>query len=80
MKYFKKFISNIDVLTSIKLLKPKSIYELASMTQRDTGNLNRLVNFFAQAGALELQEKKINGRIVKKPVIPYRKIEFDLVA
>ncbi|MDP6626114.1 MAG: hypothetical protein QGG87_06680, partial [Nitrospinota bacterium] len=73
-------ISNIDVLTSIQLLNPKSIYELARMMQKDVGNLNKLINFFEQLGALEIKEKQVNGRTVKKPVVPYQKIEFDLAA
>ena len=80
MKQFKRFVANIDVLTSIQLLRPKSIYELASMMQKDVGNLNKLINFFEKLGALELKERKVNGRIVKKPVIPYQKIEFDLAS
>ncbi len=31
IKQFKKFITNLDILTSIQLLKPKSIYELAKL-------------------------------------------------
>ena len=80
MKHFKRFVSNIDILTSIQLLRPKSIYELASMMKKDVGNLNKIINFFESLGALELKQKKVNGRIVKKPVIPYQKIEFDLAA
>lgn len=80
MKHFKRFVANIDILTSIQLLKPKSIYELASMMQKDVGNLNRLINFFEELGAIELKESKVNGRTVKRPVIPYQKIEFDLAA
>lgn len=78
MKSFKKFVSNIDILTFIQLLKPKSIYDLASMMKKDVGNINKLINFFEQLGALELQETRIKGRVVKKPIIPYQKIEFDI--
>ena len=80
MKHFKRFISNIDILTSIYLLKPKSIYDLANVMQKDVGNINKLLNFFNQLGAIDLQKKKIGGRIVKKPIVRYQKIEFDLVA
>ena len=80
MKHFKKFIANIDVLTLIYLLKPKSIYDLANMMQKDVGNINKLLNFFEKLGAIELKEKKINGRTAKKPVVHYQKIEFDLAA
>lgn len=80
IKHFKRFVSNIDVLTFIQLLNPKSIYELARMMQKDVGNLNKLINFFEQLGALEIKEKQVNGRTVKKPIVPYQKIEFDLAA
>ena len=45
-KDFKKFLSNIDILTSIQQLKPKSIYELSNILDRDIANLNKLINFF----------------------------------
>lgn len=80
MKHFKKFVSNIDILTSVQLLKPKSIYELAGLIQKDVGNLNKLLSFFEQLGVLEFKTSRKNGRIVKKPVIPYNKIEFNLVS
>jgi len=80
MKYFKKFVSNMDILTSVQLLKPESIYELASLIQKDVGNLNKLLSFFEQLGALELKTSRKNGRIVKKPIVPYNKIELNLVS
>lgn len=78
MRQFKKFVSNIDLLTSIQLLKPKSIYDLAKLLKKDVGNLNKLIAFFEQLDALEIKVSKQNGRTVKKPVVPYKKIEFDL--
>ena len=80
MKQFKKFIGNIDILRCIQLFKPKSIYELASVMQKDVGNINRLLSFFEDVGAIRLEEKLVGGRNVKKPVVDYQKIEFDLVA
>lgn len=80
MKQFKKFIGNIDLLTSIQSFKPQSIYELASILQRDVGNINRLINFFEDIGVITVTEKKVNGRNVKTPIVDYEKIEFDLVA
>lgn len=80
MKDFKRFISNIDILKSIQKQKPKSIYELALFMKKDVGNLNKLINFFESMGAIELKEKKVNGRMVKEPYVPYQKIEFDLAS
>jgi predicted transcriptional regulator len=79
-KQFKKFIGNIDVLTSIQLFKPNSIYELASLMQKDVGNVNRLINFFEEIGAIRIEEKVVGSRNVKTPLVDYDKIEFDLVA
>lgn len=80
MKQFKKFIGNIDILTNIQLFKPHSIYELAAIMQKDVGNINRLVNFFEEIGAIRIEEKVIGSRNVKTPLVDYDKIEFDLVA
>ena len=80
MKQFKKFIRNIDILTSIQAFKPKSIYELASILQKDVGNISRLISFFEDIGVITVVENKVNGRYVKTPVVDYEKIEFDLVA
>lgn len=80
MKQFKKFIGNIDVLTSIQLFKPNSIYELASILQKDVGNVNRLINFFEEIGAIRIEEKVIGSRNVKTPFVDYDKIEFNLAA
>ena len=80
MKSFKRFISNIDILTAIQLLKPRSIYDLAHLIKKDIGNVNKLIAFFEQLGAIEVKEKKINGRNVKQPIVHYDKIEFKLAA
>ena len=48
--------------------------------KKDVGNLNKTINFFEELGVLELKERKQGGRTVKTPVVPYQKIEFDLVA
>jgi len=80
MKQFKKFIGNIDILTSIQLFKPNSIYELANIMQKDVSNINRLINFFEEIGAIRIEEKVVGSRNVKTPMVDYDKIEFDLVA
>ena len=75
---FNKFISNISVLISILNLKPKSIYQLATMTNKDISNMKKIINFFEEVGAIRIEEKKVNGRIVKTPIVDYKKIEFHL--
>ena len=75
---FKKFISNISVLISILNLKPKSIYQLATMTNKDISNMKKIINFFEEVGAIRIEQKKVNGRIIKTPIVDYKKIEFHL--
>ena len=77
---FNKFISNISVLISILNLKPRSIYQLATMTNKDISNMKKIINFFEEVGAVRIEEKKVNGRIVKTPIVDYKKIEFHLKA
>ena len=79
-KDFNKFISNISILISILNLKPRSIYQLASMTNKDVSNMKKIINFFEEVGAVRIEQKKINGRIIKTPIVDYKKIEFHLKA
>lgn len=79
-KRFKKFISNLDVLTAIQAFRPESIYDLAKYMQKDVGNLSKLLNFFEEIGALRLEEKTAGKRKIKKPTIDYKIIEFDIAA
>ena len=80
MKDFKKFVNNLDVLSAIQVFKPESIYELASYMNKDAGNLNRIINFYESVGALKTEEKIVDGRSVKTPILEYSKIELDLAA
>lgn len=79
-KDFEKFVKNIDILISIQNLKPNSIYELAKILGKNQSNLNKLISFFEFYGIIKIQEKTINNRKVKKPIVDYKKIEFDLNA
>ena len=79
-KDFDRFVKNIDILRAIQVFKPKSIYELARLLQKDTANLNRLINFFDSVGAITIRTEESGGRTQKKPVVNYSKIEFDLCA
>ena len=79
-KAFEKFAKNIYVLSSIIKFKPKSIYELAKLSGLDVSNLNKIVVFYEEMGALELKESKQNGRNIKTPTVPYDSIKIDLKA
>ena len=79
-KDFEKFIRNISILSYIIAFKPKSVYELAKITDMDVSNLNKVILFFEEVGAITLKESKVSGRIVRTPIVGYDKVEFDLVA
>lgn len=79
-KDFAKFIKNIDLLMAIQYLKPASIYELAKLLGKDQSNINKTIAFFEAYGIIKVKESKKNNRTVKRPVVDYQKIEFDLEA
>ena len=79
-KDFSKFIKNIDLLMTIQSLKPSSVYELAKILGKDQSNINKTISFFESDGIVKIKESKRNNRTVKKPVVDYQKIEFDLEA
>ncbi len=79
-KDFFKFIKNIDILMTIQSLEPSSVYELAKMLGKDQSNLNKIIMFFESYGIVKIKEAKKNNRTVKKPIVDYGKIEFDLKA
>lgn len=79
-KDFNKFIRHLDILMTIQAMKPSSVYELAKIMNRDQSNLNKIISFFEDYGIVKICKVKINNRDVKKPVVDYGKIEFDLNA
>jgi predicted transcriptional regulator len=79
-KDFERFVKNIPILSAIIEFKPKSVYELAKMTDTDVSNLNKIILFLEEMGAIRLKDATINGRSVKTPIVEYEKIEFKLVA
>jgi predicted transcriptional regulator len=79
-KDFERFVKNIYLLSMIITYKPRSIYELAKLCNLDVSNLNKIILFFEEFGVLTLREMKVGGRNVKKPIVEYDKIEFNLVA
>ena len=79
-KDFDRFVKDIDILRAIQVFKPQSIYDLARLLQKDTANLNRLIKFFDDIGAITIKKQESSGRMQNKPVVNYTKIEFDLSA
>lgn len=79
-KDFERFVRHISVLSTILALKPRSVYELAKLSRMDVSNMNKLILFFEELGAVHLKTSTINGRTVKQPIVEYQKIEFELAA
>ena len=77
---FDRFVRNIFVLQSILTFKPKSIYELAKITEMDVSNLNKIILFFEEVGAIKVKTSKVSGRTVRRPIVEYDTVEFKLAA
>lgn len=77
---FNKFIKNIKILMAILHHKPESVYELSKLCNQDLANLKKVLKFFEDIGALQIEHKIKNGRKLNKPIVDYSKIEFDLKA
>ena len=79
-KDFDRFAKNIGVLAAIVKHKPKSVYELAQLLKMDVSNLNKLIQFFNDVGALQLVSTVSQGRVIHTPIVEYQQIEFNLKA
>jgi predicted transcriptional regulator len=79
-KDFDRFVRHIFILSNILAFKPKSIYELAKLSNLDVSNLNKILAFFEEVGAIQLKDNIVGGRNVRTPFVGYDKIEFDLRA
>lgn len=79
-KDFDRFVLNLHVLKYILHFKPKSVYELAKLAKMDVSNLNKVILFFEEMGAVRVKTAMQGGRVVKIPVVEYDTIEFNLAA
>ncbi len=79
-KDFDRFLLNLPILKYVLLFKPKSIYELAKITQMDVSNLNKVILFLEEVGALKVKTSKVAGRTVRMPIVEYDTVEFNLAA
>ena len=66
-----------ELLKVIKNKKPKSIYELAKMTNRSQENVLNDVKFLKGLGLIETT-KETNGRERIKPFITFDKLEIEI--
>lgn len=79
-KGFNRFVRNLFILRCILVFKPKSVYELAKITEMDVSNLNKLILFFEEFGVITVKTSKHNGRIIRTPQVEYDTVEFRLAA
>jgi predicted transcriptional regulator len=77
-KDFNRFVENIHILSSIRAYKPRSVYDLAKRAGIDVSNLNKIILFFEELGALKIKEETVSGRKVRRPIVEYDRIEFKL--
>jgi len=47
---------------------------------KNLSNIKKVVAIFEDVGALRIDEEKVGGRFVKKPIVDYGRVEFDLKA
>lgn len=77
---FNKFVRNIPVLSAITTYKPRSVYELAKLTNLDVSNLNKTIQFFEDIGVIKVKTSEVDGRVVKRPHVEYDEVTFRLAA
>jgi len=77
---FDRFVRNLYILKYILFFKPKSVYELAKIAKIDVSNLNKVILFFEEVGAITVKETVVSGRTVRVPVVEYDTVEFNLAA
>jgi len=77
---FNRFVRNIPVLSAIIVYKPRSVYELAKITNVDVSNLNKIIRFFEEIGVVHIKASKLDGRSVKQPLVEYEEVTFRLAA
>ena len=69
----------MEILQAIIAKKPKSIYELAKILDRDFKNVYSDVQFLNDVGLIELKETGDNRKGLK-PIAKYSGVELDLAA
>ena len=68
-KDFDRFVRNLGLLSAILNHKPKSVYELAKIMNKDVSNLNKTIDFFEDVGAIKIKNSTAGGRGVKTPIV-----------
>jgi len=68
----------LRILQVIRSEKPKSIYELAKLLDRDRAAVVRDLEYLQQLGLVEFEEERRGKRRSRKPVVPYDEIEVSI--
>ena len=69
----------LKIIHVLKSKKPKSIYALAKLLQRDFKNVYDDVSFLSHLGILAIEENP-TGRKQKRPILKCDKILFEMAA
>lgn len=77
---FNRFVRNIPILSAIIAFKPRSVYELAKLTESDVSNLNKVIQFFEDIGVVKIKTTHVGGRKFKQPLVEYGEVTFRLAA
>jgi predicted transcriptional regulator len=77
---FNRFVRNIPILSAIMVFKPRSVYELAKLTDTDVSNLNKVIQFFEDIGVIRIKTSEVSGRTVKQPHVEYQEVTFRLAS
>lgn len=68
------------ILSAIIAFKPRSVYELAKLTESDVSNLNKVIQFFEEIGVIKIKTTRVVGRKIKQPLVEYGEVTFRLAA
>ena len=66
----------IELLNIIKKEKPESIYQLATLANRDQGNVTKDINLLKKHGFIDIIKTKEGERVKSEPVIDSEGIEM----
>ena len=77
---FNRFVRSIPILSAILAFKPRSVYELAKLTDTDVSNLNKVIHFFEEIGVIRIKTMQVDGRVVKQPRVEYDEVTFKLAS
>lgn len=70
--------SRLFLLKVIRRRKPKSIYELAKLVERDRKAVTDDVQILKRLGLINLRRTKVGKRAYTEPTAPYSSLHFDV--